>query len=38
MAEIKAAKDDVGRMKITAGLYLLFKHKTHTKVMKKVML
>jgi len=37
MAEIKAAKDDVGRMKITAGLYLLFKYKTHTKVMKKVM-
>ena len=40
MAEIKAAKNDAGRIKVTAGLYLLFKNKSsaHAETMKKVML
>jgi hypothetical protein len=36
MAEMKAAKDETGRIKITAGLYLLSKQKHGAEVMKKV--
>jgi hypothetical protein len=38
MVEMKAAKDDAGRIKITAGLYLISKNKSGTELMKKVML
>ncbi|KAF8631327.1 hypothetical protein AX17_005133 [Amanita inopinata Kibby_2008] len=38
LAEMKAAKDDSGRIKITAGLYLISKNKSGTEIMKKVML
>jgi hypothetical protein len=38
MAEMKAAKDNAGRIKITTGLYLISKNKSGTKLMKKVML
>jgi len=37
LAEIKAAKNDTGRIKVTAGLYILSKNKSQTDVMKKVM-
>jgi hypothetical protein len=37
MAEMKAVKDDAGRIKITAGLYLISKNKSGTEIMKKVM-
>jgi hypothetical protein len=37
MAEMKAAKDDAGRIKIMAGLYLISKNKSGTEIMKKVM-
>jgi hypothetical protein len=36
MAEMKAAKDETGRIKITAGLYLLSKQKHGAEVMKRV--
>jgi len=36
MAEMKAAKDNTGRIKITAGLYLISKNKSGTEVMKKI--
>lgn len=40
MAEIKAAKNEAGKIKITAGLYILSKNKTGTRaeIMKKVKL
>jgi hypothetical protein len=37
MAEMKTAKDDTGRIKITAGLYLISKNRSGTETMKKVM-
>ena len=37
MAEMKSAKDDAGRIKITARLYLISKNRSGTKTMKKVM-
>ena len=37
LAEMKAANNEAGRTKITAGLYLLSKHKRGAEVMKKVM-
>ena len=36
MAEMQAAKDNVGRIKITAGLYLISKNKSGVEAMKKV--
>jgi len=38
MAEIKAARNDPGRIKVTAGLYLLSKTKSGAETMKKVRL
>jgi hypothetical protein len=38
MAEMMSAKDNAGRIKITAGLYLISRNKSGTEVMKKVML
>ena len=37
LAEMKVARDDAGRIKITAGLYLLSKYKHGAETMKKVM-
>jgi hypothetical protein len=36
LAEMKAASNEAGRIKITAGLYLLSKHKRNAEVMTKV--
>ena len=36
LAEMKAAKEDSGRVKITAGLYMLSRAKNGTEIMKKV--
>ena len=37
LAEMKAAKEDSGRIKITAGLYMLSRGKNGAETMKKVL-